>query len=202
MVPPSPTPRQSAWEYLFGPYNINATHMGPAGCHIIIHVRRSWDFCCRDGYYIGPALNHYHCYKSINKASGATIISDPIKFHHHYLPSPTLPLEDKLLHAFQANSSTVLRTTHQPANDQLATIQALWKILHHDKQLVAPPGVGPPPGVHPLTLPGAQLPTTNVPLHTPFPLPSTYDGWMTVPLQQCSFQRHEHSTELSITMHT
>lgn len=138
----------------------------------------------------------------IYKVSGSTIMSDPIKFHHHYLPSPILSLEDKLLHAFQANSSTVLCTTHQPANNQLATIQALWKILHHDKQLVAPAGVGPPPGVHLLTLPRVQLPTTNLPLHTPFPLPSTYDGWMTLPLQQCSLQPHEHSTELSITMHT
>lgn len=33
---PSPQPTQSAWDYLFGPYNLDVTPMGPAGCSILI----------------------------------------------------------------------------------------------------------------------------------------------------------------------
>ena len=56
-------PHVSAWEHLFGPYNFDATPMGPAGSRVLIHAkastRRSWDFRCQDGFYIGPALQHY-----------------------------------------------------------------------------------------------------------------------------------------------
>ena len=59
----SPNPTQLAWDYLFGAYNFDATPMGPAGCHILLHhkpaLRKSWDYCTQDRYYIGPALQHY-----------------------------------------------------------------------------------------------------------------------------------------------
>jgi hypothetical protein len=38
----------------------------------------------------------------LNSHSGAVTISDAVKFRHHYLPLPNLPLADKLLHAVQA----------------------------------------------------------------------------------------------------
>ena len=111
----SPSPMLSAWEHLFGRYDFNATPMGPVGCRILIHtkatVHRSWDFRSHDGYYIGPALAHYRCYRTINKESGAVIVSDAIKFRHHYLPSPTITLEDKLLHALQAIHVSLSRNT-------------------------------------------------------------------------------------------
>lgn len=99
----SPSPDfPSAWNALFGHYNFDATPMGPAESKVLVHskptLRRLWDFRCHNGYYIGPTLEHYH-YKIINKTSRAIVISDVIKFRHHYLPEPTPSLEDKLLHA-------------------------------------------------------------------------------------------------------
>ena len=162
LLRPSPSPTQSAWEYLSTQYNFDATPMGPASCRILIHnkatVRRSWDFQCSDGYYIGPTLNHYCCYRAINKALDAAVVMDAIKFRHHYLPAPTLTLEDKLLHALQAIHGTLSRTSQQPASDQLAAINALRLILSDYKDVVAPPGVGPPPGVSPLITNAATLP--------------------------------------------
>ena len=84
----SPTkPDQSAWEHLFGPYNFDATPMGPAGSRVIIHSkaqqRHSWEYRGHDGFYIGPALKHYRCYRVLNKVSHAVAITDALKFRHH-----------------------------------------------------------------------------------------------------------------------
>ena len=61
---PTPHPTTSStWEALFGPFNFDATPMGPAGCAVHIHNKaatcKSWDFCTQDGFYIWPAPNHY-----------------------------------------------------------------------------------------------------------------------------------------------
>jgi len=84
LLRPSPDSTKSAWENLFGPYNFDATPMGPAGSRILIHnkatLRRSWDFRCREGFYIGPALTHYRCYKVLSKDSKAVTVSDAITF--------------------------------------------------------------------------------------------------------------------------
>jgi hypothetical protein len=59
----------SSWEYCNGPYNFDATPMGPPGSRIIAHAqgttRKSWDFCGKTGFYIGPSLVHYRCYNLI-----------------------------------------------------------------------------------------------------------------------------------------
>jgi hypothetical protein len=56
-------PSISAWESFNGPLNYDATPLGPIGCPVIIHnkasTRNSWDFRGRDGFSIGPALQHY-----------------------------------------------------------------------------------------------------------------------------------------------
>ncbi len=93
--------------------------------------RLSWDYRCQDGYYVGPALQHYRCYQVISKHSGAIRISDAIKFRHHYLPEPTIALEDKLLFAVQAIHHTL--TQAAPTTDQLSALQTLRSILRDYK---------------------------------------------------------------------
>ena len=112
LLRPTPNPAYtSAWEALFGPYNFDATPLGPAGCCVQIHIkpslRRSWDFCAQDGFYVGPALQHYHCYRVLTKDSRAVIVSDAIKFRPHNLPSPHITTEDKIIHALHAINATI-----------------------------------------------------------------------------------------------
>ena len=122
-------PNQSAWEHLFGPYNFDATPMGPAGSRVIIHnkaqQRRSWDYRGHDGFYVGPALKHYRCYRILNKDTHAVAISDAVKFRHHYLAEPSPSVEDKLLHALHAINNTMARSMTTTTNEQLAAINTL-----------------------------------------------------------------------------
>ena len=166
LLRPGTDPTKSAWECLFGTYNFDATPMGPAGCKVLIHnkagLRKSWDYRCKEGYYIGPALQHYRCYQVISKDSGALTISDAVKFKHHYLPEPTMSVEDKLLHAVQAINHTLNASTHQPTQHQLAAIDTLRNILQEYKRTTSTTTSRDPPTA-PVPLPGVRQTTALLP---------------------------------------
>jgi hypothetical protein len=60
------SPKLSAATHIFGQYDSNRAPMAPPGTRIITHEtpgrRRSWAPHGQDGWYIGPALEHYRCY--------------------------------------------------------------------------------------------------------------------------------------------
>jgi hypothetical protein len=59
-------PQLSAATHIFGQYDFNRAPMEPPGTRIIAHEtsrrRRTWAPHGQDGWYIGPALEHYGCY--------------------------------------------------------------------------------------------------------------------------------------------
>jgi hypothetical protein len=88
-------PRISTWEYFQGPFDFNKTPLGPVGCRVLIHAkpvtRRSWDFQAKQGFYIGPTLDSYWCFKLINADNKRQCISDTVEFCHKYLAIPAPP---------------------------------------------------------------------------------------------------------------
>jgi hypothetical protein len=63
-------PQISAWNFFQGPFDFNKTPLGPVGCRVLIHAkpatRQSWDFRAKNGFYIGPAMDSYCCFKLVN----------------------------------------------------------------------------------------------------------------------------------------
>jgi hypothetical protein len=59
-------PKISAATHIFGQYDFNRAPIVPPGTRIIAHEtpsrRRTWAPHGKDGWYIGPALEHYRCY--------------------------------------------------------------------------------------------------------------------------------------------
>jgi hypothetical protein len=59
-------PKLSAAMHIFGHYDFNRAPMASPGTRIIAHEtpsqRRTWTPHGQDGWYIGPALEHYRCY--------------------------------------------------------------------------------------------------------------------------------------------
>ena len=72
----------SAWSYFHGPFNYDATLIGPLGCDSIAHkkigTRHSWDFRGAAGWYVGVAFQHYHCHTIVAKATRAAQISQTV----------------------------------------------------------------------------------------------------------------------------
>jgi hypothetical protein len=58
-------PKFSASTHIYGQYDYNRAPMAPPGTRIITHEtlnrRRTWAPHGQDGWYIGPALEHYIC---------------------------------------------------------------------------------------------------------------------------------------------
>jgi hypothetical protein len=72
-------PKLSASTHIFGQYDFNRAPMAPPGTRIIAHEtpnrRSTWDPHGQDGWYLGPALEHYRCYTVyITKTRGNRIV--------------------------------------------------------------------------------------------------------------------------------
>eukprot|EP00804_Cyclotella_cryptica_P014538 CCRYP_004830-RA/>CCRYP_004830-RA protein AED:0.09 eAED:0.09 QI:0/0/0/1/1/1/3/0/993 len=163
-------PTISAWEAYHGPLNYDATPLGPMGCPVIIHNKvmtcKSWDFCGREGFSIGPALLHYRCFQVVDTSTKNLVISDTVEFRNSYLHQPTVTYEDCLLHAINFLSTAI---SDAPANaivTQLAAVDALcnlfaqWRTSPSSQPSTSVPLQRAPPP-----------PTTNIPAPTPAPTP-------------------------------
>ena len=60
-------PKLSAWDQLSGVFDYNRTPLGPPGTRVLVHEkshqRGTWAPHGEDAWYIGPAFEHYRCYK-------------------------------------------------------------------------------------------------------------------------------------------
>ncbi len=164
------TPTISAWEHFNGPYNFDATPMGPPGCRIISHAkastRRSWDFRGNEGFYVGPALHHYRCYKVIKNTTQAVVVSDTVVFQHPTLDMPTLTTEDRIIHCLRALTIAIRADrTHDNCHAQLLAIESLRAIFNSSTPTSVPSALLPsPPASSPRVLaPPASSPRVLVP---------------------------------------
>ena len=136
-------PAKSAWELMCGPFNYATTPLGPPGCHIIIHAKgttfRTWDFKEIEGFYIGPALNHYCCYTLLRNNTQAIVVSDTVIFWHHTLNLLFLTAEDRIIHCLRA-LTTAIRDNRSPTrtDKQLLAIESLQSIFSN---LQHPPAI-------------------------------------------------------------
>ena len=76
-------PSISAWHQIHGPFDWSSTPLAPAGTKVVIHdrpnERASWAPHGDDGYYIGPALDHYRCYKVLVTKTHAIRTTDTVE---------------------------------------------------------------------------------------------------------------------------
>jgi hypothetical protein len=88
-------PKLSAATHLFGQYDFNRAPMAPPGTRIIAHEspgrRRTWAPHGQDGWYIGPALEHYRCYTVYITKTRSNRIVETVEFspHKFKLPFPS-----------------------------------------------------------------------------------------------------------------
>jgi len=159
-------PAKSAWELMCGPFNYNATPMGPPGCRIIIHAkgttRQTWDFKGIEGFYIGLAMNHYCCYTLLRNNTQAMVVSDTVIFQHHTLNLPVLTAEDCIIYCLRA-LTTAIRANRSPTrmDEQLLAIESLRAIFSNIQH---------PPAVQQRTTPPsapAPAPRMLTPASTP-----------------------------------
>jgi hypothetical protein len=134
-----------AWEFFHGPFDFNKTPLAPVGCHVLIHAKpitcRSWDFRAKDGFYIGPALNSYCCFKLVKSNTKSQVISDTVEFCHAYRSIPAPTPDDKIIHGLQVMSGAL---TNAPPPTSISQVKAIANLrdLLESWHLLGPPSSG------------------------------------------------------------
>ena len=137
-------PALSAWAQLHGPLNLAKTPLAPAGTKVVIFEtpsqRATWAPHGVNGFYVGPALQHYRCYRTLVTKTKRVRIAETLSWHPHQVTMPFSSTDD-LLHAAILDLQTTiaeynktdraLTNAPQPAQhtQQLIT-QALRQMLN------------------------------------------------------------------------
>ena len=117
--------RLSAYAYLFGQFDFNATPLAPPGTKVLIHSkpanRASWDPNGKEGWYIGPAPKHYRCMKCFLPSTRSEVISDTLSFFPHEIPFPKVTTDAFLR---QAAMDIVTILSNPPTTTPLPGLEA------------------------------------------------------------------------------
>jgi hypothetical protein len=105
-------PRVSAYAQLYVHFDFNQAPMAPPGTRVVAHERpqqrASWDHHGVDGWYLGPAPDHYRCYRfHINKTK-ADIIVDTVEFLPAKVAMPRTASKDLATIAAQELTHTIM----------------------------------------------------------------------------------------------
>ena len=80
----------SSYAQLNGQHDYNANPLSPPGIQVLIHekstTRKSWAPHGVEGWYLGPTMEHYRCYRVISSKTGGERITDTVQFFPHDVP--------------------------------------------------------------------------------------------------------------------
>ena len=178
-------PKLSAYALLEGVFDFTRTPLAPPGTRIIVHEkptqRCTWAPHGVDRWYIGPAMDHYQCYRVWIPSTHAERIADTIQFFPTILRTPNLSHRDatlqaahELTHALQnlnnANPLSQLSDNHLRALHQLSTLYPPdAPVVEHNSLSKPSPSPSPPNqpryNLHP-------RPDISSPAPSPTPRPS------------------------------
>jgi hypothetical protein len=93
-------PKLSAYSQLFGHFDYNKTPLAPQGTKVVIHERpqqgRMFGDHGREGFYIGPAMQHYRHYSVFVTTTRGERVSNKVKFSPTKVTMPTTSSNNRL----------------------------------------------------------------------------------------------------------
>ena len=107
-------PRLSAYAHVHGAFDYRKTPLAPPGCpchaHVLPSIRKSWDPHSKDGFYLGPAMEHYQCYNIWTPSTASTRICDTVKWFPHNLKMPNATRDQIIIAAASDLTAALLST--------------------------------------------------------------------------------------------
>ena len=136
-------PKLFAYAQLEGAFDFNCTPLAPPGTRVIVNEkptqRRTWAPHGVDGWYIGPAMDHYQCYRVWIPSTHAERIADqiygiprpPCRSHHSRRLAPlchqrirmTCPRPSR--QSRRRHQHHLLHTHHQSPMPQMPNLRML-----------------------------------------------------------------------------
>jgi hypothetical protein len=91
-------PKISAYNMLEGTFDYNKTPLAPPGTKVIIHEKpqqpKTWDPHGTEGWYLGPAMEHYRCHRVFTNKTKAERITDTVKFFPQDTMVPSMTTDE------------------------------------------------------------------------------------------------------------
>ena len=85
---------------MFGPYDFNSKPLAPLGTKVLVHEtsdqRASFAPHGIEGWYIGPSLDHYRCYKCYLPSTHNTRDALTVDWFPHTVPFPKVTADNYL----------------------------------------------------------------------------------------------------------
>ena len=121
-------PKLSAHAYLFGNFNFQATPLAPPGTRVIAYktsnTRTTWGSHGEDGWYVGPALEHYRCVSVYFPSTRTVRVVDTVRYFPTIIPFPQTSLTDHLRQA----ASDIIAILSKPPSQVTPELQSGDKI--------------------------------------------------------------------------
>ena len=96
-------PNLSAYEQMEGTFDYNKTPLAPLGIKTLAYEmpnsRASWAEHGKEGWYVGPAMEHYQCYEVLIKATKGIRTPPSVKFFPEHSEMPHNSSADRILEA-------------------------------------------------------------------------------------------------------
>ena len=147
--PYGPDPTKSAYQGMHKKeFDFNAHPIAPWGTQVLIfdgpNKRESWATHGQPGFYMGPALNHYRCYRTICTKTGRPRIADTLEWltQPYRVPgSSSIEIMQTLLQDIKSAFATIIDNHMLPQGDIQAALHAkdsLTQALSEVTQLYHP----------------------------------------------------------------
>ena len=180
-------PRLSAWSQLHGIFDFNRTPLAPPGTRVLVHekpsLRGTWSPHAVDGWYLGPAMLHYRCYRVWILETTSERIADTVVWFLTKVSMPKSSSTDGAIAAARDLTNALLHPSPasplSPTSDcQHAALQQLSTIFNEitdpgpskiptpttvAKTLTVPHGFEPLPISVPAALPRVPSPPSTTP---------------------------------------
>ena len=129
-------PRLLAWSQVHGLFDFNRTPLAPPGTRVLVHepsLRGTWSPHAVDGWYLGPAMLHYRCYRVWILENTLERIADTVVWFPTKVSMPkssstdtaiavARDLTSALLHPSPASPLSPISDSQHAALQQLSTI--------------------------------------------------------------------------------
>jgi hypothetical protein len=119
-------PHLSAYAQVYGHFDFNRTPLAPPGIKVLIHKEPStlgtWSPHAVSGWYLGPAMQHYRCYRVWAQATRAERITNTLAWLPLHVAMPVLSPTERLIQAAHDLTDALLQHQrpvgqHLPAPD-------------------------------------------------------------------------------------
>jgi hypothetical protein len=205
-------PSLSAHASLFGNFDFNRTPLAPPGTRIVAHVsadtRTTFGQHGKVGWYIGPSLEHYRCWKCYFEDTLHERDVLKVDFFPQKIPFPTFSREaylqqtaEDMLHLFRDKPTSHLvdpLSFGPPILNAFARVaDILGRAITPPATPVAPPRVPTPPVVPAPVPPPRVVPPVTLPPSSPRPVAKHLIVAKTLPLMSSASHRAKLPTRQS-----